>query len=53
MALDGVQKQEFNVRNLPTRSVTLYPTRAEVVRDINDISLEVCLAPIMLSQSAD
>lgn len=41
MAEDTVYKQEFLIRNLPTSSVTLYPTRAQVVRDINDITLKV------------
>lgn len=39
---EKIHKQEFAVRNLQTRSVTLYPTRAQVVRDINEITLEVC-----------
>ena len=39
MADDLVHKQEFLIRNLPTRHVTLYPTKAQVVRDINDITL--------------
>ncbi|OAA67920.1 hypothetical protein SPI_00115 [Niveomyces insectorum RCEF 264] len=38
--MDSVHKQEFRVRDLPTRSVTLFPTRAQVVRDIKDVSLE-------------
>ena len=41
MADDNISKQEFSIRNLSTRSVTLYPQRAHVVRDINDITLKV------------
>ncbi|KAL9126664.1 MAG: hypothetical protein Q9217_004321 [Psora testacea] len=41
MAEENVHKQEFLIRNLCTNSVTLYPTRAQVVRDINDITLKV------------
>lgn len=41
MASEVVYKQEFNIRNVATRSVTLYPARAQVVRDIRDISLKV------------
>lgn len=44
MAEDQVPKQEFALRHLLTRSVTLYPTRAHVIRDINDVILKVCPA---------
>lgn len=49
MADEMVYKQEFNIRNVATQSVTLYPARAQVVRDISDISLKVYYA---LSHSA-
>ena len=39
MADDLIYKQEFLIRNLSTRHVTLYPTKAQVVRDINDVTL--------------
>ena len=39
---DEVHKQEFFIRDLPTRSVILYPTRAEIVRDISNVKLKVC-----------
>ena len=42
MEADSLHKQEFHVRNLPTRSVTLFPTRAQIVRDIKDVTLKVC-----------
>ena len=42
MAEESIHKQDFIVRNLQTRSVTLYPTRAQIVRDIKDIALKVC-----------
>lgn len=38
--MDDLHKQEFRVRDLPTRSVTLFPTRAQVVRDIKDVPLK-------------
>lgn len=41
MALEVAHKREFNIRELATKAVTLYPTRAEVARDINGISLKV------------
>jgi Skp family chaperone for outer membrane proteins len=36
----GDNKQEFKIRDLPTRSVTLYPTRAQIVRDVSSIKLQ-------------
>ncbi len=39
--MDVVHKQEFRVRDLATRSVTLFPTRAQVVRDIKAVALKV------------
>lgn len=44
MAEPEILKQEFAIRNLPTQSVTLYPARAQVVRDIKDVSLGVSKA---------
>lgn len=41
MADEHLYKQELLIRNLSTKSVTLSPSRAYVVRDINDISLKV------------
>ena len=41
MADEGIHKQVFNVRNVTTRSVTLYPSRAHIVREINDVTLKV------------
>ncbi|KAK4158039.1 hypothetical protein C8A00DRAFT_11095 [Chaetomidium leptoderma] len=38
--MDSSYKQEFHTRNLPTRSVTLFPTRALVVREIKDVTLK-------------
>lgn len=42
MAEEHVHQQEFAIRALSTRSVTLYPYRAQVIRDINEITLHVC-----------
>lgn len=38
--MDTVQKQEFLLRDLPTRTVTLFPSRAQVVRDIKNVTLK-------------
>ncbi|KAL2267793.1 hypothetical protein VTJ83DRAFT_5070 [Remersonia thermophila] len=40
MDTDGPYKQEFHIRNLPTRCVTLFPTRAQIVRDIKNVTLK-------------
>ncbi|KAK2623535.1 hypothetical protein QTJ16_007089 [Diplocarpon rosae] len=39
MASDTTHKHDFRIRDLPTRSVLLFPTRAQVIRDIKDITL--------------
>ena len=39
--MDTVHKQEYRIRDLPTRTVTLFPTRAQVVREIKDVPLKV------------
>ncbi|KAL9609694.1 MAG: hypothetical protein Q9167_005544 [Letrouitia subvulpina] len=39
MADPEIFEQAFAIRNLPTQSVILYPARAQVVRDIKDVSL--------------
>lgn len=36
-----VTKQEFNLRDLGTKSVTLFPSRAQVVRELKDVHLAV------------
>ncbi|TVY44954.1 Protein F37C4.5, partial [Lachnellula occidentalis] len=40
MGHDEIHKQEFRIRDLTTRSVLLFPTRAQVIRDIKEISLQ-------------
>lgn len=40
--MEATHTQEYRVRDLPTRSITLFPTRAQVVRDIRNVSLKVC-----------
>ncbi|KFY11114.1 hypothetical protein V492_04644, partial [Pseudogymnoascus sp. VKM F-4246] len=35
-----IPKQEFTIRKLGTKSVTLYPTKAQVVRNVNGVSLK-------------
>lgn len=39
MASETPHKQEFRIRDLSTRSVLLFPTRAQIIRDIKDIIL--------------
>jgi Domain of unknown function (DUF4139)/N-terminal domain of unknown function (DUF4140) len=39
MAADAPHKQEFRIRDLTTRSVILFPTRAQIIRDIKEITL--------------
>lgn len=34
-------KQEFNLRDLGTKSVTLFPSRAQIVRELKDVHLAV------------
>ena len=41
MAEDHVHKQEFSIRELSTSSVTLFPARANVIREIKDVILKV------------
>ncbi|PSR82909.1 hypothetical protein BD289DRAFT_461500 [Coniella lustricola] len=43
------EKQEFCLRDLPTRTVTLFPTRAQVVRDLKDVLLKPGLNRITIS----
>ena len=45
MAEENIYKQEFAIRSLLTRSVTLYPTRAQITRDIDEIILKVSWLP--------
>ncbi|TVY24310.1 Protein F37C4.5, partial [Lachnellula hyalina] len=40
MAHDEIHKQEFRIRDLTTRSVLLFPTRAQIIRDIKEITLQ-------------
>lgn len=40
MAEEGIHKQQFVVRDLSTRSVTLYPAKAQVIQDISDVTLQ-------------
>ncbi len=43
MASDTPHKQEFRIRDLSTRSVVLFPTRAQIIREIKDITLLVII----------
>ena len=49
MADELVHKQEFNIRELSTQAVTLYPASAHVVRDIPDVELKVIISTQILA----
>jgi hypothetical protein len=39
--MDSLNKKEYKIRDLPTKAVTLFPTRAQVTREIKDVALKV------------
>lgn len=41
--MDSINKIEYKLRDLGTRSVTLFPTRAQIQRDIKNVNLKVSL----------
>lgn len=41
LIMETVNKIEYKVRDLNTRSVILFPTRAQVSRDITSVNLKV------------
>ena len=41
-----IHKHEYRVRDLPTRAVTLFASRAQVVRDIKNVQLQVSCMPV-------
>jgi hypothetical protein len=40
MDLEYLSKKELNLRELPTKSVTLFPSKAQVIRNVNSILLQ-------------
>lgn len=38
---DIINKQSFSIDDLAARSVTIYPTRAAVVRDVENVVIKV------------
>lgn len=50
---DVGHKVEYKIRDIGTRSVTLFPTQAQVKREIKDVPLKVRLSwpmyPLMLT----
>lgn len=40
-AIDVTHTAEYKIRDLGTRSVTLFPSRAQIVREIKDVALKV------------
>lgn len=41
--MESLNKKQYHVRELTTRSVTLFPNRAQVVRDLKDLQLKVSI----------
>lgn len=41
---DIIHRQLIPIKDLPTRSVTIYPSRAAVVRDIENIEIKVSIS---------
>jgi hypothetical protein len=39
--MDVISKTEYTVRDLGTKSVTLFPTKAQICREIQDVALKV------------
>lgn len=39
--MDSTNKIEYKIRDLGTRSVTLFPTKAQIFRQIKDVALKV------------
>lgn len=39
--MDRSNKLEYKIRDLGTRAVTLFPTQAQVTREIKDVRLKV------------
>ena len=50
MADDLVNRQQFVVRDLGTNSVTFFPSSANIVRDVKDITIKVsnAITPTLL-----
>jgi len=46
MAEEPIHRQRFNISSLKARSVTIYPLRAAVVRDIEDVVILVSRFPL-------
>ena len=44
--MDSTNTIEYKLRDLTTRSVTLFPTRAQVFREIKNVPLQVSSPPI-------
>lgn len=44
--MDPIHKIEYKLRDLGTRSVTLFPTRAQIQRDIKSVNLKACVTAI-------
>lgn len=51
--MESVNTIEYNIRDLGTRSVTLFPTVGQVEREIKDIDLKACFFTPCVSLSSD
>lgn len=40
MAQERPTKHEYNIRDLSTRQVVLFPTRAHIIREVRDVQLK-------------
>lgn len=47
--MESINELEFKVNDLPTRSVVLFPTRAQVCRELKDVDLKPGLNEITIS----
>lgn len=47
--MDNTHKQEYHIRDLATRSVTLFPSRAQVVREIKNVLLKTGTNQIVIT----
>jgi hypothetical protein len=42
--METTHKQEYHIRDIATRSVTLFPNQAQVSREIKDVPLKVSVS---------
>lgn len=47
--MSGIHKQEYRLLDLPTRTVTLFPSRAQVIRDIKNVALKAGINQVSIT----